>query len=232
MTNITNSFILYKLCVIVQLLFYTLSFTLQNQLIKSSNLLGKYSELTDLEIMQKISKYDSRALEELYERYSDVVYTLVKKISPNQSTADEVFVEIFASIWRRIEKFDFETGNVYTWIITLARNRAVDSLRRSRNSAATLEPYTDEYEDFYILPTLARDIDTLDIKTAKRVKDKVEKALAKLTDAQKYVIHLSYYDGYTLDEIADKLNIPVETVRTKVLTAMHSLRDNLLQRQS
>lgn len=79
---------------------------------------------------------------------------------------------------------------------------------------------------------MARDIDTLDIKTAFKVKDKVEKALARLTDAQKYVIHLAYYDGYTLDEIADKLNIPVETVRTKVLTAMHSLRDNLLQGQS
>ena len=193
--------------------------------------MGKYKELTDFEVMQKIARYDSRALEELYERYSDVVYTLVKKIAPSQTAADELLVDIFAAIWKKVEKFDFETGNVFTWVVTFARNRAVDSLRRSRNSKYTQGDYDDEYENFFILPTLARDIDTLDIKTAKRVKEKVERALAKLTDAQKYVVHLSYYDGYTLDEIADKLNIPVETVRSKVLTAMHSLRDNLLQGQ-
>jgi len=194
--------------------------------------LSKYVELTDLELMQRIAKYDSRALEELYERYCDLLYTLVKKISPDDLTAENILVEIFAIIWKNIEKFDFETGNVYTWIVTLARNRAVESLRRSRDSSSTLDFYDDEFENIYIIPYLAQDIDTLDAKTAFKVKDKVEKALARLTDAQKYVIHLAYYDGYTLDEIADKLNIPVETVRTKVLTAMHSLRDNLLQGQS
>lgn len=194
--------------------------------------LSKYAELTDIELMQRISKYDSRALEELYERYSDLLYTLVKKIAPDELTAENILVEIFAIIWKNIEKFDFETANVYTWIVTLARNRAVESLRRSRDSSSTLDFYDDDFENLYIIPYLSRDIDTLDIKTAFKVKDKVEKALARLTDAQKYVIHLAYYDGYTLDEIADKLNIPVETVRTKVLTAMHSLRDNLLQGQS
>lgn len=194
--------------------------------------LSKYVELTDIELMQRISKYDSRALEELYERYNDLLYTLVKKIAPDELTAENLLVEIFAIIWKNIEKFDFETGNVYTWIVTLARNRAVESLRRSRDSSSTLDFYDDDFENLYIIPYLSRDIDTLDIKTAFKVKDKVEKALARLTDAQKYVIHLAYYDGYTLDEIADKLNIPVETVRTKVLTAMHSLRDNLLQGQS
>lgn len=194
--------------------------------------MSKYVELSDLELMQRISKYDSRALEELYERYSDLLYTLIKKIAPDELTAETILVEVFAIIWKNIEKFDFETGNVYTWIITLSRNRAVESLRRSRDSSSTLDFYDEEYENLFIIPYLARDIDTLDIKTAFKVKDKVEKALSKLTDAQKYVIHLAYYDAYTLDEIADKLNIPVETVRTKILTAMHSLRDNLLQGQS
>ena len=194
--------------------------------------MSKYVELTDLELMQRISKYDSRALEELYERYCDLLYTLIKKIAPDEVTAESILVEVFAIIWKNIEKFDFETGNVYTWIISLARNRAVESLRRNRDSTSTLDFYDEEYEQKFIIPFLSKDIDTLDIKTAFKVKDKVEKALARLTDAQKYVIHLAYYDGYTIDEIAEKLNIPVETVRTKVLTAMHSLHDNLLQGQS
>ena len=68
-------------------------------------------------------------------------------------------------------------------------------------------------------------MDSLDFNTAFTIKPKIEKSLAKLTDTQKYVLHLAYYEGYTIDEIADKLNVPVETVRGKVMTALHSLRD-------
>ena len=64
--------------------------------------------------------------------------------------------------------------------------------------------------------------------TALKIKPKIEEALEKLTDAQKYVIHLSYYEGYTLNEIAEKLNIPIETVRMKINAALHNLKDNLI----
>lgn len=75
---------------------------------------------------------------------------------------------------------------------------------------------------------LDTNIDSLDLATAMNIKPKMEEALDKLTDAQKYVIHLSFYEGYNTDEIADKLNIPVETVRDKLMTAVHNLKDNLL----
>ncbi|MFA3782155.1 RNA polymerase sigma factor [Melioribacteraceae bacterium 4301-Me] len=191
--------------------------------------MSKFKELSDLELMQEIANFESRALEELYERYSPILYTIIKKISPDEPTARRLLIEVFVMVWRKIKKFDFASGNVYTWLITIARNKAVDQLRRSRATSNSLDFYDDEYEDFYIIPTLARDIDALDLETVLTLKPKIERALSKLTDTQKYVLHLAYYEGFTIDEIADKLKVPIETVRSKVLTALQNLKDYLME---
>lgn len=190
--------------------------------------MSKYKDLSDYHLIQKISRYDSRALEELYDRYSPLIYTLVKKIAPDQKSADEVLVEVFAIIWRRASEYDFEKSSVYTWIVSLARNRVVDELRKSRALIKDLDSYNDEYEEIFIIPTLDKKIDSLDLDTAMNIKPKMEEALAKLSDTQKYVIHLAFYEGYHLNEISDKLGIPIETVRSKVMAAMHTLKDNLI----
>lgn len=179
--------------------------------------------------MQEIARFESRALEELYERYSPLLYTVIKKIAPDQAAADQLLIEVFVIIWRKINKFNFRSANVYSWLVTLARNKAVDSLRRERAANSTVQFYDDDYEDYFILPTFPNEIDSLDFKTAFTIKPKIEKALSKLTDTQKYVLHLAYYEGYTIDEIADKLNVPIETVRGKVMTALQSLRDYLVR---
>lgn len=190
--------------------------------------MGKYADLTDLQLIQKISRYDSRALEELYDRYSPLLYTVIKKIAPDDATADGVLVEVFAIIWKKASEYDFTKTSIYTWIVTLARNRIIYELRRSRTMIKDTSSYTDEFEDFFVIPQLDKKIDNLDLDTAMNIKPKMEEALAKLSDTQKYVIHLAYYEGFTLDDISEKLGIPVETVRGKVMAAMHTLKDNLI----
>ncbi|MDF1612080.1 RNA polymerase sigma factor [Stygiobacter electus] len=191
--------------------------------------MSKFKEMSDLELMREISRYESRALEELYDRYSPLLFTLIKKIAPNQTIAEDILADVFVIIWRKISKFDFNTGNVYTWLVTLARNKAIDFVRRERMAGQTVQLYDDEYEDYFIIPTFDKSIDSLDFKTATALKPNIERALSKLTDTQKYVLHLAYYEGYTIDEIADKLNVPIETVRLKVMNALHSLRDYLVK---
>jgi len=212
-----------------KLIFNDLNYTFDCNKIKIWNKLSKFKDLSDLELMQEIAKFESRALEELYDRYSPLLYTIIKKISPDQATAEQILVEVFVIIWRKINHFNFRSGSVYSWLVTLARNLAVDTLRRERASANTREIYDDAYEDYFILPTFPDQMDSLDLKTALSLKPKIEKSLTKLTDTQKYVLHLAYYEGYTIDEIADKLNVPVETVRSKVMNALHSLRDFLVK---
>ncbi|NOX17893.1 MAG: sigma-70 family RNA polymerase sigma factor [Chlorobi bacterium] len=194
--------------------------------------MSKYSELSDLDLLREVSKYHSLALEELYNRYSSLLFTLVKKIAPDTKSAEYILVEVFTIIWRKIDKFDFTNGNPYVWLISLARNRAVDSVRRSRPTNQALDFYDDEYEDYFILPFLPRDIAPMDLHTAMRVRHKIEAGLDHLSDAQKFVIHLAYYEGYSLDEIKDKLSLPIETVRNKVMTALYGLKDFLLVAES
>ena len=182
--------------------------------------MGKYPELSDLELLREVSEFNSLALEELYNRYSALLYTLIKKIAPDKKTAENILVEVFAIIWRKIEKFDLNAGNPYVWLVTLARNRAIDTVRRSRSSDEEPEFYDEAYENFFIVPTIAKNIDDMDIHTATRLRKHIENALEKLSDAQKYVIHLAYYEGHTLNDISVKLNIPVQTVRSKVMTAL------------
>lgn len=191
--------------------------------------MSKFVELTDLELMHEISRFESRALEELYDRYSPLLYTVIKKIAPDPANAEQILVEVFIIIWRKIGKFHFANGNVFSWLITLARNKAVDMLRRERAAGTTSQFYDDDYEDYFIIPTFTGDMDSLDFNTAVSLKPKIEKALSKLTDTQKYVLHLAYYEGYSVDEIADKLNVPIETVRSKVMTALLSLRDFMVK---
>jgi RNA polymerase sigma-70 factor (ECF subfamily) len=193
--------------------------------------------------MERVSSNDSKALEVLYNRYSSLLYTLVKKIINDENTAEDILSEIFVIIWRKADQFDLSTGNVYTWLVTLARNKAVDSLKRSRIPEISLpkwqtgeindfEIYNDAYENKYIIPHLSKMIDPLDLRTAFSIKEDVETALNKLTDAQQYVIYLAYYEGLTQKEIANKLNIPLPTVKSKVKIALSNLRENLIKGES
>lgn len=188
--------------------------------------MSKFKDLTDIELIREIARFESRALEELYDRYSSLLYTIIKKIAPDQTSAERILIDVFVIIWQRAGESNIT--NVFSWLVTIARNKAIDTLRRSRTTS-TMTTYNDEYEDYYILPVFPDDIDNLDFNTAFSLKPKIEKSLSKLTDTQKYVLHLAYYEGYTIEEIADKLNVPVETVRGKIMTALFNLRDHMVR---
>ena len=185
----------------------------------------------DIDVMKRVAAYDSKALEILYDRYSPLLYTLIKKIAVEKSLAEEILTEVFVIIWRRIELFDIYSGNVYTWLVTLARNKAVDTVRR-KNENVEMPEYTNDYEVNFILPKLSKQIDPLDLATTNAIKDSFEVALNKLTDAQQYVIYLAYYEGLTQIEISEKLNIPFATVKSKVRIASTNLREYLLKGDS
>jgi len=177
--------------------------------------------------MKRIANYDSRALETLYNRYSPILYTVVKKIVGDVQLAEEVLIDVFVIIWRKINYYDVKNGDAYTWLITVCRNKAIDTVRRSKNLIP--DEYTDDYENFYIVPRLSPQIDDLDLKTAVSIKENIENALNKLTDAQKYVLFLGYYEGLSQSEIAQHLRIPPQTVKSKVKIALSNLKDNLLK---
>lgn len=187
-------------------------------------------QMSDIELMQRVASYDSKALEVLYNRYSSLLYTLVKKIVAEENLAHEVLSDIFVIIWKKINLFDFKTGNVYTWLVLLSRNKAVDSVNRKLNKE--LPAYSEEYENNFIIPRLSKEIDSMDIRTAISIKENFEGALNSLTDAQQYVLYLAFYEGLTQKEIASKLNVPLPTINSKIEIALKKLRENLLREDS
>ncbi|MEE9449368.1 MAG: sigma-70 family RNA polymerase sigma factor [Ignavibacteriaceae bacterium] len=188
--------------------------------------MSKNNNNSDKEIILKIAGNDSKALEELYDRYSPVLFTLISKIVQEKSAAEEILSDIFVIIWQKIDLFDSEAGNVYTWMINLARNKAIDFAKRNRNPEE-MEEYVDEYENENIIPHLSTSAEPMDLDKVLSMKDKINDSFNKLTEAQQYVLNLAYYQGYNEKEIARELNIPLPTVKSKISIALGNLNKNL-----
>jgi RNA polymerase sigma-70 factor (ECF subfamily) len=184
------------------------------------------AELKDRELMQKVTAKDSKALEALYDRYSPVLYTLIQKIVGDKNKAEKILADVFVIIWKKNDQFDFNSISIYVWLITLARNKAIDAVRRDKGEM--VDEYTKEYENKFILPQISKEIEVLELSDAFDKRDKMYSAMHKLTEAQQYVLSLAYFDGFTETEIAQKLNIPVPTIKTKIRIALNNLSENFV----
>lgn len=181
------------------------------------------SELNDIELIQRINSRDSKALESLYDRYSPVLFTLVKKIVGDKSKTEEILADIFVIIWQKANKFDVNTNNLYIWLVNLARNKALDYKRRIE--LLINEDYNDDYEDKFIIPALSPSVPAKELIKIFSSQEKIFSAFNNLTEAQQYVLSLAYYEGLTESQIATKLNIPVLTVKSKIRVALSSLTE-------
>jgi len=183
--------------------------------------MSNYNILTDAEIMLKIAGYDSKALELLYDRYAPQLYALIKRIIPNQELAEEVLSEVFVIILKQIDQFDFKSNDVYTWLITLTRNKAIDAMKRGQGKEKRKS--TEEFEKEEILPKLSPEIKAIEFSNVIDMRKKIQEAFNSLTDAQKLVIDLAYYEGVDENVIAERLKIPVSSVKSKLRLANASM---------
>lgn len=183
------------------------------------------TELTDIELIQRITNRDSKALENLYDRYSPLLYTLVKRIVVDKEKSEEILADIFVIIWQKSFMFDINSGNLYSWLINLTRNKALDFVRREKS--LVVDEYNDEYENSVILPAISTLIRSNDLDKTFNSREKIFSAFHNLTEAQQYVLSLAYYDGLSESEIAAKLNIPLLTVKSKIRVALNSVKEIL-----
>ncbi|HMN18156.1 MAG TPA: sigma-70 family RNA polymerase sigma factor [Ignavibacteriaceae bacterium] len=183
------------------------------------------TELNDIELFKRILNKDSKALEALYDRYSPVLFTFIKRIVNDTAIADGVLADVFVIIWQKTSKLNFEHHNPYAVLINLCRNKALDTLRRAQN--IELPEYTGDFEDEFILPKLSIHTPQNDLSKILLNREKIQFAIHSLTEAQQYVMSLAYYDGLTESDIAAKLNIPLLTVKSKIRVALNSIKENL-----
>jgi RNA polymerase sigma-70 factor (ECF subfamily) len=150
---------------------------------------------------------------------------LVKRIVIEKEIAEEILADIFLIIWQKSSMFDINSGNLYSWLISLTRNKALDWVRREKS--LIIDEYNDEYENTFIISNVSSLILSSDLYKTFSGGEKIYSAFHNLTEAQQYVLSLAYYDGLSESEIAAKLNIPLLTVKSKIRVALNTVKDIL-----
>lgn len=172
------------------------------------------------ELIARVARGDEASFEELYDAVAPRVYGLVRRVVRDPAQSQEVTQEVFVDVWSQAARFDADRGKALSWILVIAHRRAVDRVRTSQASTEReirqgIKEYQESYDDV---------ADTVELNLEG---ERVRKALAGLTESQREAINLAYYGGYTHQEVADLLKIPVGTVKTRIRDGMIRLRDKL-----
>jgi RNA polymerase sigma-70 factor (ECF subfamily) len=166
----------------------------------------------DLATVTAMKSGDQSAVAELYDRYSSVVYAVALRILGDTGAAEDVLQEVFLQLWRNPGAFDAARGSLGPWLAVIARNRAIDSLRRRR-------PETD-IEDVVlsVAPDLASEADR------SRAVEKVRGVLGTIPALQRSALEMAYFEGLSHSEIATKTGEPLGTIKTRIRAGLMALR--------
>jgi RNA polymerase sigma-70 factor (ECF subfamily) len=175
----------------------------------------------DEELARRLQQRDATAMGDLYDRFGRLAYSVIVSIVRDSATAEDLVQETFLRVWNRIQAFEAGRGALGPWLLAIARNRAIDHVR---STASRMDRNSFEF-DAREHPSLFVDMerDVLNTDNARIIKQ----AIAKLSDNQRTVIELAYYEGLSQTEMAEKMGQPLGTVKTWVRTALRNLRDEL-----
>lgn len=161
---------------------------------------------------------DQGAFARLYDSYSGAIYSIILQIVNDEELANDILQEVFINIWRKIEMYDAEKGRLFTWMLNIARNASIDMLRSRGYRNSKKNQSIQENVDITVPGnTEQMNVDSIGLK----------KLLEKLKPEQRVLIDLSYFKGYTHEEIAEQEKIPLGTVKTRIRNALIQLREIL-----
>lgn len=181
---------------------------------------------TDAQLLRHLRSGQIEALEQLYDRYSTLVYSVALRVLHDQGLAEDMTQEVFLRLWRRPRLYDPSRGRFVSWLMSVARNRAIDEQRRR---ARRLREEDADGETIQTLQSADRLDDPAAVVALGDERAAVRAAVEQLPPAQRRVIELAYFAGLTQAEIAEQTSTPIGTVKTRVRLAMRKLRDALDQ---
>nr|WP_241992223.1 sigma-70 family RNA polymerase sigma factor [Cryobacterium lyxosi] len=172
------------------------------------------------ELLVQVARGDQSAFGELYDQIAPRVLGLVKRLLVDHAQSEEVTQEIFLEIWQSAARYESTRGGASTWILTMAHRRAVDRIRssqagRDRDTKIGIRDLAVAYDHV---------AETVEVRIEH---ERVERAMTRLTQLQRQAVSLAYYGGLSHSEVADKLQIPLGTVKTRLRDGLIRLRDEL-----
>jgi RNA polymerase sigma-70 factor (ECF subfamily) len=170
---------------------------------------------------ERLIHKDVKAFEQLYDLHSRTVYSLVRRIIQQSSTAEEVVQDVFLQLWRNAAQYDSEKGPFVPWLLTLARNRALDHLRLKSERQRRREDLTE------VMPPLAIAPEYEEILDQKRRAERVQALMGSLHPRQKQAIELAYFEGLSHSEIAEALKEPLGSVKSWIRNGLQRLKEGL-----
>ncbi len=181
----------------------------------------EYGSLTDEQLLERVADHrDAGAFSELYSRYARAVYSLVSRTLRDRDAGEDVAQEAFTAVWRAARSYKPERGSAVAWLFTIARNAAVDAAR-ARKPVAYGDP-----------PDSPDPSPTPDVEVAAGLDAfRVHAAVDALPEREREVINLAYFEGLSQSEVADRLALPLGTVKTRTRAGLARLADRLEREQ-
>lgn len=173
---------------------------------------------SDSELVERLADGDEAALAELYDRHAGMLTGLARRFLPGEPEADDLVHDVFLEAWRRAASFDPERGSVRSWLALMIRSRALDRIRKAERRLRAPMPTTPRGE----IPAPSRGIE------ARRL----AKSLEDLSPEQRSIVEMTYFAGLTSREIAERLDVPVGTVKSRLRSALVALRRDVASRVS
>lgn len=178
---------------------------------------GPAAVSSDAALISRVVERDESALAVLYDRYAGMLYSMLHRILRDTQAAEEILQDIFFQLWRTAKQFDPKRGSLPAWLTVIARNRAISRLRRRRP-----EEGEELFECTIVLPC--------NVETAaaqNQLMGRVMAAMGSLPVEQRAALELAYFEGMTHSEIAEKTGDPLGTVKTRIRSAVETLKNRL-----
>ncbi|WP_400261500.1 RNA polymerase sigma factor [Sphingobacterium sp. SG20118] len=182
--------------------------------------------LSEETLITLLKRKDQRAFNYLYDNYSKALYGVVFRIIPYNNYADEVIQDVFMKIWKYLDLFDADKGRLYTWMINIARNTAIDynkskNVKNDQKNQSLSNIVNSNEEQNYSQLDQVKKLDYIGFKNV----------LDQLRPEWRILIELAYYEGYTQQEIAEHLDIALGTIKTRTRSALLQLQQLLKEYQ-
>ena len=177
----------------------------------------------EIELLRRVAQGDRRGFEELYDRFSGVLFSTAYRVLNNQEATEDVVQDVFVQIWEKAPLYDPARGKPMTWAITLTRNKAIDRLRatvRRNRLSEDMQRESQTQNQF-------DDRSSFDAASTGDTNKLVHEAMQKLSKDQREAIELAFFSSLTQPEIAERLNEPLGTVKARIRRGMMRLRDLL-----